>query len=125
MSDATRPARRPPVRLTAFARSSHNEVIPAARDAIAAAGGSILDFHLFSNAVLCLTIEIRASRLAQLADELAAAGIRLDEGSLALMREVAADGTAAADAAALDGTLSITLIHDEPPLIIEVPAVPG
>ncbi len=117
-----------PFRLTGFARGSHVEVVAHARDAVCASGGTVLDYHMFSNAILCLTIEIAPANLGPLAAALAAAGVRLDEQSLAQVEPPAALGGSEVverDGRRVEGTLSINLVHGEPPLRIEVPAVPG
>ncbi len=114
-----------PLRLVAFARGSHVEIVAHARDALGAAGASILDFHMFSNAILCLNFEIGLSSLAALDDALDSAGIRLDAASRSGLA-VASSEVSSADAdARLVGSLSVNMVNDEPVLRIQVPAVPG
>lgn len=80
-----------PLRLTAFCRGSHTEVVGRARDALNSSGASILDFHMFSNAILCLNFEIAARRLPVLAEAIAHADIRLDQRSLDDLGQAAED----------------------------------
>lgn len=115
-----------PIRLIAVARGSHAEVIARSRDAVSSSGGSILDYHLFSNAILCLTIDVAVRNLRALATALDAAEIRLDSASLDQVDELSSlSGADAANRPRVEGTLSVNIINDDPPLRIEVPAVPG
>lgn len=116
-----------PLRLTAFCRGSHIEVVGRSRDALGSSGASISDFHMFSNAVLCLNFEIAARRLPVLAEAIAQADIRLDQRSLNDLGQVADTRGLVADESEplVEGSLSINMINDEPVLRIEVPAVPG
>lgn len=116
-----------PLRLTGLAAGSHVEVISAARDSLNDTGGSIVDFHMFSNAILCLNFEIAASRLPALRAALADSGVRLDDRSLEALDSASSGAAAAREkaGATVGGTLSINIINDEPPLRIEIPAVPG
>lgn len=117
-----------PLRLTGFSRGTHVEVVSRSRDALIGVGASILDFHMFSNAILCLTFEIAPEALSSLPAALADAGVSVDAVSRTAMEEAigAVSGAASDDASErLEGSLSINLINDEPALRIEVPAVPG
>jgi hypothetical protein len=116
-----------PLRLTGFARGSHVEVTTRARDALGSSGAFILDYHMFSNAILCLNFEIAATRLPVLAVAISEAAIRLDGRSQAELdgRLHSTVNDSLTGAPSIEGSLSINLIHDEPVLRIEVPAVPG
>lgn len=113
-----------PLRLTACCRGSHVEVIARARDALGASGASILDFHMFSNAVLCLNFEIAARLVPALLEAIAQADICFDPQSLHDAEQLIEE-TRARGRLVVEGSLSINLINDEPVLRCVVPAVPG
>ena len=112
-----------PLRIAGFTRVPHVEMIARVRDAISFVGGFILDSHMFSNAVLSISLEVRIRDVESLAAALSAAGLRLDQQSTSRLGAWEASDIDSDDMIA--GSLSINFIHDDPPLRIEVPAVPG
>ena len=101
-------------------------MIGRVKQAITSCGGSILDFRQFSNVSVCLTFEIAAARLDRLRDALAQTGLRLSRESLDSLAEGCEAARGAGGGAGESAcTLSVTFVHDEPDLRIEVPAVPG
>ena len=112
-----------PLRIAGFTRVPHIEMIARVRDAINSSGAFILDSHMFSNAVLSISFEIHGRDVESLATAIAAAGLRFDAQSTSRLagwatRMIGPD-------LVVPGSLSINFVHDEPPLRIEVPAVPG
>jgi hypothetical protein len=112
-----------PLRIAGFTRVPHVEMIARVRDAIGAHGGFILDSHLFSNAVLSISFEIRGGDVEALVSAMTAAGLLLDAQSSS--RLAVWDASAVDSDSTIPGMLSINFVHDDPPLRIEVPAVPG
>lgn len=112
-----------PFRITGFTRLNRGEAIALIRDAIGSYGGFILDSHMYSNAMLAINFEIRASSIGSLVQSLECAG-------LTMSLESASDGSDPGASSAgpdpiVPGSLNVNFIHDDPPLRIEVPAVPG
>jgi hypothetical protein len=97
-------------------------------EAILRGGGYVLDFHMFSNAAICINFEVPAGNVERLYASLKGTGLRLSRESHELLADCRdelnrlGEGAKAADVA---GTLQITFIHDEPDLRIEVPPIPG
>jgi hypothetical protein len=116
------------LQLKGVTRVGRHEMISRVRDAILQGGGYILDFHMFSNAAICINFEVALSDVGKFYTSLAATGLRLDHESHDLLagcsRRLGGLGEAA-KAADVMGTLNITFIHDEPDLRIEVPPIPG
>lgn len=108
-----------PVRFTAFTRNPRGEMIAKVRDALIASGGWIIDFHEYSNVSLCLNFEISGQKIPPLLAALRQEGLELTEESQSLQ---AAKG---GESDGVSGTLQITFIHQDPDLIIPVPAIPG
>ena len=107
---------------------SRHEMISRVREAILEGGGYILDFHMFSNAAICINFEVAAGDVGKFYTSLAATGLRLDQESHELLAGCSQESAGlgeAAKAADVSGTLNITFIHDEPDLRIEVPPIPG
>ena len=112
-----------PLRIAGFTRVPHIEMIARIRDAISSCGGFILDSHLFSNALLSVSFEVRGRDVESLSAGLSAAGLRIDAQSLSRLRECR-ERECDSDTV-IPGSLSINFIHGDPPLRIEIPAVPG
>lgn len=115
------------LQLNGMTTIERHAMIERVKAALGESGAYILDFYMFSNAVLVLQFEVPPDRLAQLGPALQATGLRLEQHSQALLaewnRQIAARGAGAARE--IPGTLQITFIHNQPDLIIEVPMVPG
>lgn len=112
-----------PLRIAGFTRVPHIEMIARVRDAISSNDGFILDSHMFSNAMLSISFEIRGRDVESLATAISAAGLLLDAQSTS--RLAGWDATMIDPDFVMPGALSINFVHDDPPLRIEVPAVPG
>ncbi len=110
------------LRICGFTRVPHVEMIAAIRDAINSSGGCVLDSHLFSNAVLSIQAEIRADNVPRLFSSLEDAGLHVDATTAASRDSWRIDTEADA---VVNVALSVNFLHDDPPLRIEVPAVPG
>ena len=103
-------------------------MISRVREAISQGGGYICDFHMFSNASICINFEVAAGKIGKLYSSLAATGLRLNREShdlLAVCRDQSEQLDEKSRAADVAGTLQITFIHGEPDLKIECPPIPG
>jgi hypothetical protein len=116
------------LRLNGVTRTDRHDMISRVKEAISKGGGSIFDFHMFSNASICINFEVSAGNIEKLYSALTATGLRLNQESRDLLAdccnqlEQLGKESKAADVA---GTLQITFIHNEPDLRIECPPIPG
>lgn len=112
-----------PIRIAGFTRLQRGEAIALISDAINSYGGFILDSHMYSNSMLAISFEIRASNISSLVQTLVLAGLSmsLETGSDASDLGAPRDGPDLI----VPGSMNVNFIHDDPPLRIEVPAVPG
>lgn len=115
------------LQLNGMTTVERHTMIERVKAALGESGAYILDFHMFSNAVLVLQFEVPRDRLAQLGPAIAATGLRLEQRSQELLAAWAKESKArgAGEARDIPGSLQITFIHNEPDLIVEVPMVPG
>ena len=116
------------LQLSGVTRAGRHEMISRVREAILAGGGYVLDFHMFSNAAICINFEVPVGNIERLHSSLKETGLRLSREShelLARLRDELDELDERAQAADAAGTLQITFIHDEPDLRIEVPPIPG
>ena len=103
-------------------------MISRVKEAILLGGGYVTDFHMFSNAVICINFEVSAGNTGRLYASLIATELRLSQESHDLLAGYADQLRLLgerAKAADVRGTLNITFIHDETDLRIEVPPIPG
>ena len=105
-------------------RSERRAVIGLCSDAITESGGSILDSRFFSNVSVALFIEVGQSRLVRLAERLQHIGLVPAQETDAQLARLA-EAARAAPEQLVSATVQITLVHDEPDLPHDVPAVPG
>lgn len=113
------------LRLNATTSGERHRMIELAKDAIAASGGWILDFTMFSNVSICFNFELPFNAVARLRDALAAIELRLSEASTQAFEEFAGKTEQGTPPAELKASLQITFIHREPDLRIPVPMIPG
>jgi hypothetical protein len=116
------------LRLQGVTRADRQEMISRVREAIAEGGGYILDFHMFSNIMICINFEVSAGNIGRLHSSLAATGLRLDAESRDLLEDCRKQPKRLAENdkdSEVTGTLNITFVHNEPDLRIEVPPIPG
>jgi hypothetical protein len=108
------------IALSAIVRGERHAGLSAARDAIGAVGGWVLDVELFGDMAACLRLEVPASAAGAFADALDAGGVDLDAPSRDALADLATRG-------ALDvpGTLSLTFAQGRGDLRLTKPAVPG
>lgn len=109
------------VALSAVVHGERRAGLSAARDAIGATGGWVLDVELFGDMAACLRVKVPSATAGALALELEAGrDVSLDAQSRAALAELAAQ-------AALDvpGTLSLTFAQGRGDLRLTKPAVPG
>jgi hypothetical protein len=118
----------PFLRLNGITSIDRHEMISRVKEAILKGGGSILDFHMFSNLSICLNFELTVGKIEKLYDALTATGLRLSEESRRLL-ENCCEGLEQleekARASEVTATLEITFIHSEPDLRMEAPPIPG
>ena len=107
-----------PFRLSAITRMERHAATQLVRRAISDAGGWITDFRQFSNFAVVLDLEITTARLAELYAAIEATGIALSPPRPELPMPTP-------EPEEMKGALRIEFIHDEPELLIKVPAVPG
>jgi hypothetical protein len=116
------------LRLNGATRGSRHEMISLVREAILAGGGYVLDFHMFSNAAICINFEVPVGNIGRLYSSLRGTGLSLSRESHELLggcRDELNKLDEGAEAANVAGTLQITFVHDEPDLRLEVPPIPG
>ena len=116
------------LQLHGFTRIDRQEMISRVKEAISTGGGYILDFHMFSNASICINFEVPAGSIEKLYSSLTETSLHLYQESHDLLAdcrnrvEQLGEESKAIDVA---GTLQITFIHNEPDLRIECPPIPG
>lgn len=116
------------LRLNGVTRVERHEMISLVREAILAGGGYVLDFHMFSNAAICINFEVPAGNIESLYASLKATGLRLSRESHDLLAGCCGESNEVGErtkAADVTGALQIAFVHDEPDLRIEVPPIPG
>lgn len=102
-----------------------HQMIEQAKDAIAASGGWILDFKLFSNISICINFELPVNEAIKLRNALEQTDVILSDASLRAFNEIVREAEQESPWEDLRGSLQLTFIHDEPDLRIPVPMVPG
>jgi hypothetical protein len=107
-----------PFRLSAITRMERHAATQLVRRAISDAGGWITDSRQFSNFAVALDLEITAARLVELHAAIGATWIALSPPCSEL--PIPTPGQEEIRIA-----LRIDFIHEEPELLIKVPAVPG
>ena len=112
-----------PLSLLGVTRTERHKAIAGVGDAIAAAGGWIVDHTLFANTAINIRFALPPSGFDELLRGIAAAGVRLDEASVASLRQAA--GGSGDEGDEIAASVNITFIHDEPDLLQVVPPIPG
>ena len=112
-----------PLSLLGVTRTERHRAIAAVGDAIAAAGGWIVDHTLFSNAAINIRFALPPRELDEWLRRIAAAGVKLDDASVASIRQAA--GGSGDEGDEIRASVNITFIHDEPDLLQVVPPIPG
>ncbi|HEY9708220.1 MAG TPA: hypothetical protein V6D48_08450 [Oculatellaceae cyanobacterium] len=110
------------LQLSGFTRADRIQMTHRVSEAMNQAGAWIIDFHLYSNMLICINFEVPLANLVKLAAFLQETGLHLSQESLEQL--IPANGSTLKEKE-LVGTLQITFIHNEPDLLREVPAVPG
>ena len=115
------------LRINCFTKAHRHEVISGVKDAFLRSGGFITDFHMFSNASLCVNFELPLHSVSQFRLLLSEIEMQLSEESKVMLESYATGANPGAELkeAEVVGTLQISFFHDEPDLRIEVPAIPG
>ena len=122
-SDKKRSMKQHPLSLMGVTRTERHKAIAGVGDAIATAGGWIVDHAMFSNAAIAIRFVMPSERLEELLHAIAAAGVWLDDVSLAGVRQAA--GGSGNEGDEIRVSVNITFIHDEPDLLQVVPPIPG
>ncbi len=104
--------------LQAATRMERHAATQMIRRAISEAGGWITGFRQFSNHAVSIDLEITAARLPELHAAIEATGVSLSPPRSGLPAPSSGQDE-------MQGGLLIQFCHDEPDLIIPVPAVPG
>lgn len=110
--------------LAGMTTADRHRVTAEIGDAVSGTGGWIMNHTLSSNIALAIRCSIPSHRLGDFRDRVIAAGVKLDDASLAGLQALIGKPGAAA-AADISTTLNVTFIHDEPDLRRIIPAVPG
>jgi hypothetical protein len=112
--------------LEGFTRHERHEATQLLADAISTAGW-ILDHTQLSNKALTLRFELEPNKASLLREALAKLPVTLSPESTQRLEELVGKERLHPERSAppLQGTFSLTFIHDEPDLKIVVPAVPG
>jgi hypothetical protein len=110
------------LRISGFTRADRIQMTNRVSEAINQAGAWIIDFHLYSNILICINFEVPIANLAKLAAFLQDTGLHLSQESL---EQLIPANYSTLKEKELVGTLQITFVHNEPDLLREVPAVPG
>ncbi len=113
----------PRLRLTAVTLGDRKRISSALCDAVARAGGFVLDTHRFSNKSITVVFELPRDKAAHLAQLLQQSEVRLDEPSELSLTNFDASAPDSVDESR--GTLSVRFVTDEPELRVTTPAVPG
>jgi hypothetical protein len=116
------------LQLNGGTRIDRHDKIARVRGATSKGGGYICDFHMFSNASICINFEVSAGNIEKLYSSLTATGLRLNQESHDILAdccnrlEQPGEKSQTSD---VSGTLQITFIHNEPDLRIECKPIPG
>lgn len=110
------------LRLSGFTRADRIQMTNQVSEGINQAGAWIIDFHLYSNMLICINFEVPIANSAKLAALLQETGLHLSQESL---EQLISANDSTLEEKELVGTLQITFIHKEPDLLREVPTVPG
>jgi hypothetical protein len=110
------------LRLDGFTKAERIQMTDRVSEAINQAGAWITDFHLYSNILICINIEVPIANLDRLAESLQETGLHLSQESL---DQLIPANKSTPKETELVGTLQITFVHNEPDLLREIPAVPG
>lgn len=116
------------IRINCFTKANRHEVISGVKDAFLRSGGFITDFHMFSNASLCVNFELPLGSVRKFRLLLSEVEMQLSDDSEAMLKSYDAEAVAASagsEEALIVGTLQISFFHNEPDLRIEVPPIPG
>jgi len=86
--------------------------------------GSVLDSHQFSNLALAIQFEVSVQRVSQLRPSLLALPMSFSNSSITSL-ETLENAPGSELPAEILGSINITFAHNEPDLLMHIPAVPG
>lgn len=108
-------------------RLERHETIDSVKTILSASGAWVMDYKMYSNYILSLQFMITVRDLSLLRHELEESGFALFQESMQELREFISglnqDG--ANGETEISGSLVVHFVHNDPDLLIEVPAVPG
>jgi hypothetical protein len=116
------------LQLNSMTNVNRHEMISLVKDALSKGGGYIIDFHMFSNAAICINFEISSGNIGDFYASLISTGLHLEKESCDLLADCSRqlkEDVEKAMASGVTGTLNITFIHNDPDLKIKVPPIPG
>jgi hypothetical protein len=111
------------IRINAVAKYNRHDAIDDAKEVITSSGGWITDYRMFSNRSICLQFEIEPKDAPRIYPAINRTRLKPVEETKAALEQIADWASHNHSRATKDirGTFQITLIHDEPDLLIEVP----
>ncbi|GLX66633.1 hypothetical protein [Paenibacillus glycanilyticus] len=111
------------IRINAVAKYNRHDAIDDAKQIITTSGGWVTDYRMFSNRSLCIQFEIEWEDAFRLYSAIQLTPMKLTEETQTLLEQLANQTNNSASSSKKDirGTLQVTMIHDEPDMIIEVP----
>ncbi|SJZ37275.1 hypothetical protein SAMN02745126_00702 [Enhydrobacter aerosaccus] len=115
--------RRKLLNLSGVTKVERHQAVTAASEAISASGGWIIDHTLFSNIMATIRFALPVEEQEALKERLKAGGIGLEADASGDSKQQGTDRSL--PSAEIVGSLTITFIHNDPDLLIEVPAIPG
>ncbi len=111
----------PFLQLHAVTRRPRTEIVPLLRDALVSAGGWVTDYRQFSNKTVCLMFELEESARGALLANFRGTGCVLEPATLA---QLESPGSSSGPRTC-QGTLVVTLVHEDPDEHAVIHAVPG
>ncbi|MFC4099382.1 hypothetical protein [Paenibacillus xanthanilyticus] len=111
-----------PLRLNAVWHGNRHAGIEEAKLHIREAGGWIIDFKPLSNRSICLLFEIEPQDVRRLLHILPTINIQYEAETIETLTLLSDKPKSERRDADLKGTLQLTFMHDEPDLIMDVPA---
>ncbi|MFZ4985740.1 MAG: hypothetical protein ACOYLF_09785 [Blastocatellia bacterium] len=111
--------------LQAYTRAERHLIIEELREAIAAAGGWIVDFQLFSNLALSITIEIDPAGPARLVESLERLDLQLSAESRATALTRSEAPNKKSEGREILVLLNLTFRQGDGELRLPIPPIPG
>lgn len=116
------------IRIETTSKLERHDTIDLVKDLLSRGGAWVIDFKMFSNNILTIQFAITAEDIHKLQEALNQTALLVHEESTQQLDELAAEVELASEREKLkelNGGFVVHFIHNDPDLIIEVPAVPG